>query len=60
MGGQQVDLLSTEVAGTSLRKWLICWGPLPGGFLEQRPDLRNSIGLVRVLLRGDIKYISSD
>lgn len=51
------DLLRETVGQRSLEEWDLRWEPLPNAFTESREALGHVVGLFRVRLDGETKYI---
>jgi hypothetical protein len=45
------------VAGKTISQWDRDWTPIAGGFSVPHPELRQSVGLIRAVFRGQVMYI---
>lgn len=52
------EIRATVVGCKSVAEWDELWEPLPNAFSADHPDLRRVVGLFRILLDGETKYIS--
>lgn len=45
------------IGGKTVEEWDELWQSVPGGLTRRHPDLKGKVGLLRVTLHGDLKFI---
>jgi hypothetical protein len=54
---ERQDLLQELVGKRTVREWDLRWEPLPNAFTQSHEELGRVVGLFRVKLHGETKYI---
>lgn len=52
------QIRATVVGNKTVAEWDRLWEPLPYAFSRDHPELRHVIGLFRILIDGEVKYIA--
>ncbi|WP_144096734.1 hypothetical protein [Croceicoccus sediminis] len=51
------EIRNTSIGCKTVAEWEKLWEPLPNAFSDDHSDLRNIVGLFRIILNGETKYI---